>query len=589
MKKDALILLFLLIFIQILSAQTADASNMLGGKWFYAFGDSSKSTWQQTTSPLIKRSRTDPEILYLKTRFPDTTINNPALYIDEALIYFEVYYKSSLLFSSGRLDKANQIFQKSWYLINLPADFSKQEIIFKIRSDESMIGLSGSVFVDSAENVIQNILKQDLIKFFCGIFLILFAFTAFFLALYSRQYAYTAFCGFILLIGVWIIANQHLSQIYFNHPAILYYLDVPSLIMAISCFFIFLQQIVIDKYRVIAAVLWNIFLLVGIFSIILDFSTPLKISDNMLFYDLLLFSAAIATIYIIFKKPFPDKSKSKLFVTGIICCAGLGVIETLVHLLKLNPTIFGLNFSFASIGTVLLVLFWGIMLLLRYMGAYKNYIIAHDLFSKRVLDSQNEERKRIAADLHDAIGHDFLVIKTLSETGKSSPDNAITMLREISTVSEQGVNNVRSICRALYPPVLENIGLTQALKSLIKRSFHESKIELESDIEELDSYFAKDDYIHIYRIVQEIINNIIKHSAADQVAIGFFRQNEQIVLQATDNGKGIEQSIISNISLNYNSFGLSGILERVKILKGIAQITNADPSGLRIKIVFPVK
>ena len=586
MKNNAVIILLLMIFIQILSANT-DASISLDGKWSYCFSDSSNLNWHETTSPTINRSWSDPKIIYLKTKLPDKKINNPALFIDYAYQSLSVFYKNSLIYSSGDLSKDKIAGYRAWHLINLPADFQNREIVFKIRSGRAVIGLSEYIFIDSAEIILQNIFKKDLVKLLCAAFLILFSLIALFLTIYLKEYVYIGLCGFILMIGIWIIANQHLSQIYFNFPTALYYMDIPALIFALAGFFHYFKEVVIDKYRRITVFLWVLYLSTGIFSIILDLFTPLKIDDNSQYYLILLLTTSIILTYILLKKPLKDTDKANVFIIGVASCSSLAGLETIMYLFQLNPTLFGLSFSFLHVGTVLLVLFWAILMFLKYVEAYHNYIAAHDLFSKRILDLQNEERKRIAADLHDAIGHDFLVIKTLSETGKNSSAQAKEMLSEISTVSEQGVNNVRAICRALYPPVLENIGLTQALKSLIKRSFNTSGYELSSNIEDTDSCFAKNDYIHVYRIVQEIINNIIKHAGANTVKIELYHKKDQVVLQVADNGKGIEQSVISNITLNYNSFGLSGILERVKILKGTAEITNNKPTGLMIRIVFP--
>jgi len=579
--------IFFIIFI-LLSVSQNIFAKCENRQWCYIFGDSISDNWLKTPSPIIERAASDPQTITLKTRLPDSKIIHPAIFIDDIYQSAQIYINDSIIYSFGKLTENNSSSSRVWHIINLPSDYSNREITFLIKSDRSKIGVSEYILIDSAENIYQKILRKDLFKLICAAFLIMFFCVTFFLVIYLKQFAYLGLCGFILFIGIWVFANQHLSQIYFNYPTMLYYMDIPSLMFAVACYFYYFKQVVIDRYRRISFFIQNLFLSIAVLSIILDFFTPVKITDMLRYYIALLLFASIVLIYILLKKPLKNQQETKVFLIGMISCLTLAALETIFYLFELNPTVFGLSFSFLHIGTVLLVLSWAIMLITRYVSAYNNYTIAHDVFSKKTLEVQNEERKRIAADLHDAIGHDFLVIRTLAETGKMSADRSEALLAEISKISEQGVNNVRTVCRSLYPPVLENIGLTQALKSLVKRSFTASEIELHSNIEEIDSYFDKTDYIHIYRVMQEIINNIIKHSSANQVQIEFLRQAKQIVLEVTDNGKGIEQSTLNSIPFNYNNFGLSGILERVKILKGIVEINNNLPSGLVIKITLPI-
>ena len=142
--------------------------------------------------------------------------------------------------------------------------------------------------------------------------------------------------------------------------------------------------------------------------------------------------------------------------------------------------------------------------------------------SEQILKRLEDERRRIAANLHDSLGQILLVIKNQTVLAmQRAPDE--TMLRErlgeISGATSQALEEVRQITHGLRPYQLNRLGLTQAMRATVSRASANSAILFASRVEDVDGIFDNDSEIHVYRIVQEAINNVLKHSGATEAAV----------------------------------------------------------------------
>ncbi|NOZ63179.1 MAG: hypothetical protein GXO74_16120, partial [Calditrichaeota bacterium] len=116
-----------------------------------------------------------------------------------------------------------------------------------------------------------------------------------------------------------------------------------------------------------------------------------------------------------------------------------------------------------------------------------------------------------------------------------------------------------------------------------------SEIEFITEIAEIDNLFPKELEIHIFRIIQESINNIVKHSQATNALIQVKKLSNQLIIIIYDNGKGFEFSHSNLENLPTEGLGLRGIFERVKILQGKLTINTGRKSGVEIKIELPIQ
>ena len=211
--------------------------------------------------------------------------------------------------------------------------------------------------------------------------------------------------------------------------------------------------------------------------------------------------------------------------------------------------------------------------------------------SKRLIEEVDKSRKRIARELHDSLGQNLLIVKNeiqqmiLSFSKKNQSPEA---LREISAIVSESIDEVRALSTNLHPHQLERFGLKAAIKSIINKLSYSTEIKFSYKIADIDPLFQKEEMIHVFRILQEGLNNILKHSAATQVTIQIENVNHRVNIRVEDNGKGFDLKKKSFTVQSQQGFGLNGMKERVKILNGQFRIQTAPGKGTRLSIQIPI-
>ncbi|MCK5077375.1 MAG: sensor histidine kinase, partial [Calditrichia bacterium] len=218
-----------------------------------------------------------------------------------------------------------------------------------------------------------------------------------------------------------------------------------------------------------------------------------------------------------------------------------------------------------------------------FLFAYKKRVdylkrekIIQENFSINLIESREKERKRIAGELHDSLGQNLLIVSNEIKQYLIQPDNEMEDLKHASQTIHESINEVREIAYNLHPHQLDRLGLTKAIKSVVSKISRSSDINFTLDMDEIDSIFPKEQEIHFYRIIQEALNNIMKHSHAKDVQIKI-RTGDVLEVVIKDNGKGFEQSVKSG-------FGLTEMKERVKMINGTLEIVSQIDVGTEVKI-----
>jgi signal transduction histidine kinase len=212
-------------------------------------------------------------------------------------------------------------------------------------------------------------------------------------------------------------------------------------------------------------------------------------------------------------------------------------------------------------------------------------------FSRQILQSQESERRRIAANLHDSLGQSLLVIKNQARLAEQSvSDNGMVQQRldEISNITSQAIEEVRQITHDLRPYQLDRLGLTQAIRAVIQRVSENSTILFASHVDDIDGLFNQESEIHVYRIVQECLNNIIKHSGAVEAAVVIKKQATAISLSFRDNGRGFDASAAGSSGGLDAGYGLNGIAERARILGGKLSVDSHPGEGADLAVIIPI-
>lgn len=210
---------------------------------------------------------------------------------------------------------------------------------------------------------------------------------------------------------------------------------------------------------------------------------------------------------------------------------------------------------------------------------------AKTLFSRQLIESQEAERKRIASELHDGLGQSLVIIKNRAMLGLNKRDDQERVARELGSISESAslaLDEVREITNNLRPQLLDRLGLTKAIQSMLKKLV--DVIEVDSQIEPIDGLFSENKEISIYRIVQESVNNIIKHANASKAFVEIKRGSKDVSITIRDNGKGFDTA---NVNPERRTLGLVGLKERAQQLSGEIVIESRPGSGTNIRVTVP--
>jgi signal transduction histidine kinase len=213
--------------------------------------------------------------------------------------------------------------------------------------------------------------------------------------------------------------------------------------------------------------------------------------------------------------------------------------------------------------------------------------------SSRLLDAQEAERKRLAAELHDELGHALLTIKLqLGALGRGLTPEQHKLAENIEVLQPfiDGVlDNVRRLYFDLSPGNLEDLGLTGALRQMLDVFAKNHKnIRWQVRLDNLDREFSPPTQAVIYRIVQEILTNIGKHAKPSRVSVRVKRNPTAALFTLEDNGCGFDTSRIHSLDNPNRGLGLAAMEERVRMQGGTLEIISQESQGTRIAFTLPL-
>ncbi|HVE55644.1 MAG TPA: two-component regulator propeller domain-containing protein [Pyrinomonadaceae bacterium] len=253
--------------------------------------------------------------------------------------------------------------------------------------------------------------------------------------------------------------------------------------------------------------------------------------------------------------------------------------------IKINPPFYQtLWFGSLCVLTVGGILFFGYRRQIQHLEKQR---AVQEEFSRKLIDSQESERQRIASELHDSLGQDLLIIKNWALIGLKNGRDSSKQLGEISETASAAIDEVREIAYNLRPFHLDELGLTKAVESMLDRVSKSSTIDFVQEIDSIDEFFPREAEINFYRIVQECVNNIVKHSKATKARVKIKRTGSRnLQFSIWDNGTGFETDAAALKRANQSGFGLAGINERARILGGKLVIDSAPNDGTTVKLTF---
>jgi PAS domain S-box-containing protein len=213
--------------------------------------------------------------------------------------------------------------------------------------------------------------------------------------------------------------------------------------------------------------------------------------------------------------------------------------------------------------------------------------------SQRLLKLQDEERRRIARELHDSAGQSLAAVKmnldaVKKEAGKLGPA-ARKALEEGLSLSDKCADDVRTLSYLLHPPLLDEVGLVPALRWYTEGFAQRSRIRVDLDLPAELTPLPQDVATALFRIVQEGLTNIHRHSESPTARIRLASEKNRIILEVSDKGRGISPDALvsSDGGIRTLGVGIAGMHERVRQLGGKLQITPGDP-GTVVRASLPL-
>jgi signal transduction histidine kinase len=206
-------------------------------------------------------------------------------------------------------------------------------------------------------------------------------------------------------------------------------------------------------------------------------------------------------------------------------------------------------------------------------------------FARLLIEGQETERARIAAELHDGIGQDLVVIKNralLALQASGTPAPVRSELQQISAIITETLKEAREIAHNLRPYQLDRLTLTAAIKAAVSKAAQGSPVRFATEVRDVDGLLTPEAEINLYRIVQEATTNILKHSGATQATVNVGVEFGKVRLVVSDNGRGLRQPAQTQ------GFGIRSMAERARVLGGALEIVSSPGEGTTLMVSAPV-
>lgn len=226
-------------------------------------------------------------------------------------------------------------------------------------------------------------------------------------------------------------------------------------------------------------------------------------------------------------------------------------------------------------------------------------IVAHDVternetersfrqLSRRLLDLQDEERRRIARELHDTTGQHLaalrLNVSRIVRTSQPEPE----LVEETFALIDQSASEIRTLSYLLHPPMIEQAGLVATLQWYVRGFEDRSGIAVRLDADDDLGRMSADTATSLFRVIQEALTNIHRHSESTTATVRLKRQDGLLHLEVVDEGRGLPHELIENIdALGAFGVGLAGMKERIESLGGTLRIESGS-GGTRLTATLP--
>ncbi|HYL06402.1 MAG TPA: sensor histidine kinase [Thermoanaerobaculia bacterium] len=213
--------------------------------------------------------------------------------------------------------------------------------------------------------------------------------------------------------------------------------------------------------------------------------------------------------------------------------------------------------------------------------------------AKAVWQVQEEERRRLARELHDGLGQELTALKNqlellAGEAGGAGAHGLGEKLASAVELAARALHDTRELSRLLRPPILDDLGLLPALSWLTRTLRESAGLEVRVSGDGVDGRLDPDLEILVFRFVQEALTNVLKHSGAQAAAVLLRRRGGWLELEVTDAGRGFDAARALDPAAGAAGSGLRGMRDRLDLFGGRLRITSAPGAGTRLHAAVPL-
>lgn len=565
-----------------------------GEMWKYRLGDSpvskegkllwleetgSDSSWQSISRPADIPAAPGQRNLWIKLRLNNRTAAYSALFIGRIEKVFEVYLDSVRIYSFGQFDAAGKIAfpGMAWHMITLKPDSRGRTLFLRIRSDSKYIGIYSPVLFGTTESFISEIVKTGLSKTVLGTLLIFTSLMLFLFLLFKARIK--QFAGIIIFMtasGIWTLANTKLTQILIYSPRLIYYADHLALFASAIGFFMIVVQIIEPAHKKLFTRVWQFFTAYLLAVSILDIS---GVSDDLDTVAPFLI-AIVITVFVLFRFIILSARKgnreARLFLSALAVYAISAFLDILNYFQNVVFSPGTYEMHFAHYGGFAFLIFIAWILVTRYVE-----------MNRKMLLAQNNERTRIARDLHDEIGPRLTEFKMTGENVKAIKnltDEDSNLLNELSAAANEVASMLGEIVWLLNPTndTLEEFCgyLSQYAINFLQKADVRCRIEMDPAFPDAEiSYEVRHNILMAFK---ESLNNIVKHADASLVMVHISVKAGSLFIIVKDDGHGFNETEVRKYG-----HGLKNIEKRMKNINGSCSIESNSSMGTIIKMKAP--
>ena len=211
-----------------------------------------------------------------------------------------------------------------------------------------------------------------------------------------------------------------------------------------------------------------------------------------------------------------------------------------------------------------------------------------DEFSRGLIEAQESERARIAGELHDDVGQDLIVLKSRIDLCRrhTASNTEAESLRQLSESAADVLHKMRGLSHQLRPLHLDHLGLSTCVSSLVKEVAEASQLKFEVEADDLEGKLSPECEVAVYRMLQESLNNVVKHAQASSVKVELHRQERSMTLTIQDDGRGFHPEK-PKPGGRHIGHGLHAMKERCSLVGGCMMVDSTPGAGTLILIEVP--